>query len=236
MTDVVYIVRPNDDNEELRYSLRSLSLNLKHDRVFFAGHKPAWVQNVIHIPTEQIAGEKHPNSLRNQYAAYTAPNVSDTFYLFNDDHFIMKRHEEMPVLNWGDLDHALTKLRHTLGSSFAFSMESTRDLLREMNLSTINYQLHIPCVIPKQQLAYVFDNFPSPMANGAWLHQVTLAGNMFQWGGKSRDRDVKVHELYVLPQGIERADFLSTSDKSFQYGLIGQYIRARFPEKCEYER
>lgn len=236
MTDVVYIVKPNDDNEELRYSLRSLSKNLNHDKVYFAGHKPAWVQNVIHIPTIQVLGEKHPNSLRNQMAAYTHPDISDTFYLFNDDHFVMKRHEEMPILNWGPLDHALTKLRHTLGPSFAFSMETTQQILLDMGLSTTNYQLHVPCVIPKAQLVDVFANFPSPAPNGAWLHQVTLAGNIYQWGGESRERDVKVHELYVLPQGIERADFLSTSDKSFEYGLIGQYIRARFPEKCEYER
>lgn len=235
MTDVVYIVRPSDDNEELRFSLRSLSKNLKHDRVFFAGHKPSWVQNVIHIPTEQIPGQKHPNSLRNQWAAYTHPDVSDTFYLFNDDHFIMKRHEEMPILNWGPLDWALSTC-NTLGPSFAFSMATTRDILLDLGLPTINYQLHIPCVIPKQQLVDVFTNFQTPAPNGAWLHHVTLAGNLYNWGGESRTKDVKVHELYVLPQGIERQEFISTSDKSFTYGLIGQYVRAQFPEPCEYEK
>lgn len=235
MTDVVYIVKPEERNDELRYSLRSLAKNLKHDRVFFAGYKPAWVQNVVHIPTEQIPGQKHPNSLRNQLAAYTHPDVSDTFYLFNDDHFIMKRHEEMPVINWGDLNHAISNCR-SLGVSFRHSMVTTRDLLLSMGLPTLNYQLHIPCVIPKKQLVHVFENFETPRPNGAWLHQVTLAGNMFGWGGNSYTEDVKVHELYVLPQGIERKAFLSTSDQSFEYGLIGQYIRAQFPEKCQYER
>lgn len=235
MTDVVYIVKPEERNDELRYSLRSLSKNLKHDRVFFAGYLPSWVQNVTHIPTTQVKGQKHPNSLRNQMAAYTHPEVSSTFYLFNDDHFIMQRHEEMPILNWGDLSHALSTC-NTLGPSFAFSMATTRDLLIEMGLTTLNYQLHIPCVIPKDQLVRVFTDFETPRPNGAWLHQVTLAGNIYAWGGESYTKDVKVHELYTLPQGIERSQFLSTSDQSFEYGLIGQYVRAQFPEKCEYER
>lgn len=234
MTDVVYIVKPSERNEELRHSLRSLK-NLKHDRVFFAGYMPSWVQNVTHIPVEQIAGQKHPNSLRNQMAAYTHPDVSDIFYLFNDDHFIMRRHEEMPILNWGDLNWALDTCR-TLGANFKMSMATTRDILANMRQSTWNYQLHIPCVIPKDQLVQVFSDFPSPHKNGAWLHQVTLAGNIYHWGGASRKEDVKVHELYALPNDIDKWHFMSTSDRSFEYGLVGQYVRERFNEKCEYEK
>lgn len=234
MTDVVYIVRPGDKNDELRHSLRSLS-NLKHDRVFFAGYKPSWVQGVEHIDVEQIPGQKHPNSLRNQWAAYTNEDVSNEFYLFNDDHFVMQKFDELPVMHWGELNHALSTC-NTLGASFALSMATTRDILLDLGLPTINYQLHVPLLIPKQQMEYVFRNFETPAPNGAWIHQVTIAGNMFGWGGVKFEKDVKVHELYTLPQGIERASFLSTSDRSFEYGLIGQYIRAQFPEKCEYER
>lgn len=235
MADVVYIVKEEERNEELRHSLRSLSENLRHDRVFFAGYKPSWVQNVIHIPVTQVAGQKHPNSLRNQMAAYTHPDVSDTFYLFNDDHFIMQRFERMPILNWGNLNHAIDNCR-SLGDSFRKSMVTTRNILMERGLSTINYQLHIPCVIPKDQLVQVFTDFESPAPNGAWLHQVTLAGNIYNWGGESYREDVKVHELYELPSDLSRRDFLSTSDRSFQYGMIGDYIRERFPEKCRYEK
>lgn len=235
MADVVYIVKEEERNEELRHSLRSLSENLRHDRVFFAGYKPTWVQNVIHIPVEQIPGQKHPNSLRNQMAAYTHPDVSDTFYLFNDDHFIMQRFERMPILNWGNLNHAIDNCR-SLGDSFRKSMVTTRNILMERGLSTINYQLHIPCVIPKEQLVQVFNDFESPAPNGAWLHQVTLAGNIYGWGGESYREDVKVHELYELPKDLSRRDFISTSDQSFQYGMIGEYVRERFPEKCIYER
>lgn len=235
MADVVYIVKESERNEELRHSLRSLDLNLKHDRVFFAGYKPTWVQNVIHIPVRQEKGAKHPNSLRNQMAAYTHPDVSDTFYLFNDDHFILSRFEEMPILNWGDLNHAISNC-NKLGVSFRNSMITTRDMLIERGLSTWNYQLHIPCVIPKEQLVQVFTDFKTPAPNGAWLHQVTLAGNIYGWGGESYRDDVKVHELYTLPPDLKKRDFLSTSDQSFEYGLIGQYVRERFSEKCRYEK
>lgn len=235
MTDVVYLVKPEDENEELRYSLRSLEKNLPHGRVFFAGYKPSWVQNVEHIATEQIEGEKHQNSLRNQWAAFTSDEVSDTFYLFNDDHFVMKRMNEVPILNWGDLEHALVNCKN-LGWSFRNSMLRTRTLLLDRKLSTVSYQLHIPLVTPKQQLRDTFLEFPSPDADGTWLHHFTLAGNIYNWGGVSQDHDVKVHSWYEIPWWAERSPFLSTSDESFAYGEIGKHIRSQFPEPSRYER
>ncbi|MFF3129757.1 hypothetical protein ACFVRD_48125 [Streptomyces sp. NPDC057908] len=51
--DIVYVVRPWNQNEQLRYSLRTLA-NLPHRRVWIAGYCPTWVgPDVGRIPVAQ---------------------------------------------------------------------------------------------------------------------------------------------------------------------------------------
>ena len=236
MPDVVYIVKASHSNEELRYSLRGLK-NLPHDNVWFAGFMPNWVQNVRHIPVNQLVGMKHENSLANQRAALRHRGVSDTFYLFNDDHFIMKPLEKMPRIVWGpNLDYAIENCT-TLGESFKFSMITTRDILRERGATELNYQLHIPCVIDKAQMRECMERIPTPHTNGAYLHHLTLCMNLYRRKPEGMYmQDVKMHDIYDLPEDIDNYTFLSTSDRSFTYGNIGNYIRSRFPERSIYER
>lgn len=53
--DLLYLVKKTITNEELRYSLRSLS-NIKHDKVIIFGDLPDWVntETVYYIPTEKL--------------------------------------------------------------------------------------------------------------------------------------------------------------------------------------
>ena len=45
-------------------------------------------------------------------------------------------------------------------------------------------------------------------------------------------RDVKVNSLSDIPYGM---DFVSTNDKTFAYGNVGQYIRDLFEEPSRFE-
>ena len=45
-------------------------------------------------------------------------------------------------------------------------------------------------------------------------------------------RDVKVNSLNDIPYGM---DFVSTNDKTFTYGNVGQYIRDLFKEPSRFE-
>ena len=40
--DIVYNCRPGKQNEELRYSIRSVMENLPHDNLWVVGGKPEW--------------------------------------------------------------------------------------------------------------------------------------------------------------------------------------------------
>lgn len=99
--DVVYINRPGDENEELRYSLRSLK-NLPHDRVFIVGYSPVWVRGCESIAVDPQRS-KHASAESNLIAACSSLEVSDPFYVFNDDFYVMQEMETIPVLHEGPL-------------------------------------------------------------------------------------------------------------------------------------
>lgn len=230
--DVVYVVKPSERNEELRFSLRSLR-NLPHDRVFFAGYLPSWVKNVTHIPTVQIPRQKHPNSMRNQKAALLDDRVSDPFIVMNDDHFVMKPQTHMPTLNWGLVSDVLQC--PTLGNAFRKSMQWTHDILRETHPFPISYQLHVPLVWKKEQMLRTFDDYEALAPRFINPHYVTIAGNRYSWGGESLAHDVKLLKAHdpILPW-VQESPFLSTSDLAFE-GHAGIYIRGQFPGKSPYE-
>lgn len=232
--DVVYLVKPAEQQYELRYSLRSLQ-NLPHDNVYLAGGLPSWVDGVEHLSTIQVPGEKHPNALRNWRAAMESDEVSDPFILMNDDHFVMQAQDDgMPVLNWGSVRDVINV--PTLGSTFRRSMVATLEILeREGFEDPVSYQLHVPLIIHKAQLLDVMRRFPNDTP-GIWLQYVTLAGNLYDWGGESYAHDVKVHDVFSSPDWVQASPFLSTSDDSFNRGTIGGYIRNRFKHPSPYER
>ena len=66
MISVVYPLGTGSkwQNNELRYSLRSLSKISGIGDVFIVGEKPDWVRNVIHIPCKDVP-------FRKEYSIYT---------------------------------------------------------------------------------------------------------------------------------------------------------------------
>ena len=59
----------------------------------------------------------------------------------------------------------------------------------------------------------------------------SIYGNITRCEVKDR-RDVKVNSLNYIPYGM---NFVSTNDKSFAYGNVGQYIRDLFKEPSRFE-
>src|SRR5688572_14976620 len=100
--DIVFPIRASGRTDELRYSLRSL-VNLPHDRVWIAGHRPEWVSKEVgHIAVHQLGGTtKYERSLANLLAACSHPEVSDEFVRFDDDFFVMVPMDRVPLLHQG---------------------------------------------------------------------------------------------------------------------------------------
>lgn len=225
--DVVYICKPDAENEELRYSLRSLK-NLPHSRVFIVGGCPPWVRNVEIIPTA-LGRDKQVTAQRNLWVACTSPEISDPFIVFNDDFYVMQPIEELPSLNMGPMPAVIAS--HAPGGSYRRAMERTYDLMLELGtIDPVSFEMHIPMLIEKTGMLLA-------LSLGKDIHGVhnrTLYGNLM--GIESEESsDVKVYSR-TKGRDFERETFLSTGDRSFLYHPAGRYIRERFPDPGLYEK
>src|SRR5690606_31556781 len=180
LPDLVYVVRPGETNEELRYSLRSVAEHLPHRQVWLAGHCPRWARNVGHIPVEQ-AGTKYQNSTRNLRAAAEHPGVADVFLLMNDDFFVMKPVPRMPVLHRGPVDRVEAYYASRARGLYLRGRRETRDLLASLgHHRPLSYELHVPMPMRKSRVLEVLDIGRDLEV----LHKRTLYGNLYGIGGR----------------------------------------------------
>lgn len=228
--DILWLVRAGDSNEELRFSMRSVAANLPHDRVWIAGYRPKWVSSEVrHIAVhQQTLGTKYQRSLANLLAACSHPKVSDEFVRFDDDFFVLKPMESIPVLHRGLLDEIANDYARRGSGQYLKGMRATEKLLVGLGFSDIlSYELHAPMTFDKEKLAEVLR---LPLQHGLktkCLHPRTLYGNYWHVGGEE-SHDFKSNTFQDWP-------FLSTNDGQFKRDAIGRHIREMFPEPCRYE-
>ena len=88
--DVVYILKADIDPYELRYSLRSVEKNFPFRKVWFVCGQPKGFEpdgRIVHKQTGDTKWEKARSSLLKVCAS---EEITEDFYLFNDDFFVMK--------------------------------------------------------------------------------------------------------------------------------------------------
>lgn len=233
MQDIVYIVRPGENNEELRYSLRSLEKNFpNHGTVWIIGYKPSWVQHVRTIYKVQ-KGTKYKNGYNNLLAAANHPEISGDFILMNDDFFVTKEITEIPRYNRGLLDDVIETFEQYGAHKYYWTMRHTAEYFRRLKIQNpLSYELHVPMIINKQK--YI-ESMAQWMAVDptAKLNKRTVYGNYVDYGGETIE-DVKVNHLNGRSLENPTA-FLSSDDKSFKLGNVGPYIKEEFKFPCRYE-
>lgn len=225
-TDVVYVVKPGDDNESLRYSLRSLA-NIPHGKVIISGYKPFWVKNVIAIYKDQEDIPDQQNSNENLLlAADMIPDLSDDFLFMNDDFFITQPTDTIPVMHQGDLDAVIQ--RYKTGNRYhqAYSLVTTKRELIAHNIGPelLSYELHMPMMFNRKLLVDMIKGFGQPLFA---LRPRTCYGNMYKLKGVYQD-DAKD----ITNQEASR--FVSTG-ADFDISRAGELVRARYPNAGPYE-
>ncbi|MEU5431701.1 hypothetical protein AB0H73_39790 [Streptomyces olivoreticuli] len=227
--DIVYIVREGDDNEELRYSLRSICANLRHEKVWMVGYRPSWVANSVEFVRAPSPEGKWEGASARMRAACESPRIPENFLYFNDDFFVMRPVSEVPVLNLGSLH---THIEHLRGSQkYKDSLMETYRFLRKRKqpreLSPISYELHVPLPVRKEGMLKAIEE-----AREVRRPQCrSLYGNIHKIAGILAG-DCKV---VSRARGAPYGPFVSTTDSSFNNGLIGKQLRAKFPDPCRYE-
>ena len=226
--DIVYVLKNDIEPYELRYSLRSLK-NFPHDKVWFFGGEPAFLKPDRIVYVKQKGGTPWARVSYTLRKVCENPEVSEDFYLFNDDFFIMKPLENyQPRYNGSLYQHAreIEERHNGKISGYTAHLRETARALEEKGYSTLNYAMHVPMLINKKKALEVLDEFPNiPMFR-------SLYGNKFSIGGVNT-HDVKI--MLIDKEPSHNAEMISTADNSFLVGKVGAYIKSQFPERCEYE-
>jgi hypothetical protein len=219
--DVVYLVRPGEENEELRYSLRSLK-NMPHDKVFISGYKPSWAAT-RHIRSNSTYSPFRTTT-NNLIAACESRAGSDDFILMNDDFFIMNEVDSIKPYNRGPYKNIIEKYQNKgTRNRYVVTMKRTERYLETLGLPTICYELHMPMIINKRKMLELIREIGR---NQLYiLNKRSMYGNYVSIGGRKVD-DVKV----ITTDKISNKTFVSTTDHTFRVGKIGAKIRRKFKE------
>jgi hypothetical protein len=208
--DFVYICR-SGENEELRYSIRSVVSSFTEARIWVVGGKPDWyLGNYIEVAQDR---HKYANAFNNIIAICDSKEISESFVLMNDDFFILKRFDLNDIFHGGPLVNKIkTHIKNMPDSRYGRKLIETRDMLKSNNLyDSLDYELHVPMVLEKDKLRVIVKKYPELL----WR---SMYGNLYRLGGKEI-KDVKV---YSDPRRSDKSMvvdkdsvFVSTQDDSF---------------------
>lgn len=228
MIDVAYIVRPGNENEELRYSLRSLA-NVPHGDVWIFGHRPKWVSDAVRhvfLPQRDPMHFKYENNTK--LIEMLSLGGPERFALMNDDFFCVK-----PTESWPRPAHRgpLAELAKERDGNYGKLLRATADLLIESGIAEpLAYTLHKPIVMTRASLQMAYAYGAANRAEGEQVSWRSIYGNLMRLGGPYED-DVKVHANGGMPPG----PWVSTNDGSFRYHPVGRRLRAILSEPSPYE-
>ena len=226
--DVVYVYKKNlGDSEELKYSLRTVFKNWEHRKVWIIGDCPDWInsERVNMIQVNRRYDDKYEDVNQKLLRICEEEAVSEDFWLFNDDFFVMKKinPEKYKVYSDGTLESKLLDISCRPSTDMKY-YEAFEEVLKQY-MDGFSYDTHSPMLLNKDKLKEVLLKYPkSPCRR-------SIYGNLYQVEKEVRP-DCKVYKL--MDKVNQKEPLLSTTDIAF-YGNAGRMIKSIFKEKCIYE-
>jgi hypothetical protein len=227
----VYICR-GGDNEELRYSIRSVINSFPESNIWVVGGIPSWYSGKK-ISIEQNSG-KWNNAIMNLNAILESEEIPEEFILMNDDFFILNKIDSIKHYHEGHLSDKMEKyIQLKMDTNYIKKLGSTYAKLERMGLSNpLSYETHTPMTMQKTRLAEVMQYCPPNL----WR---SLYGNIHNVGGE-QIKDVKVYyrdRFASMSHDYTASDFplLSTDDESFLI-VRDSILKKKFSKKTKFEK
>ena len=228
--DIIYILKEDIDPAELTYSLRSVEQNFPHRKVWFVAGQPDGLYPDGRLAHHQVGLTKWARVRSSLLKIVVNDDITDDFYLFNDDFFVMKSWKgEFINFTNGTLLERIQSIERKRGhsSNYSRSLMRINVALQLKHYDTISFAVHMPMLLNKEMLKNFLIEFPDePMFRSVYGNMNRIPYTFHQ--------DVKIVDLHKEPD--PECDFLSTSEDSFRYGKVGQFIRDRFPNPSRFEK
>lgn len=225
--DLIYILKADIDTDELKYSLRSVEKNFPINRVWFVGGQPEGLEPDIRLKHEQIGNCKWELIRSSMWKAVNDERLSEDFFLFNDDFFVMEPVDTDSFRNFvdGTLERRIDELHSEVGmNAYTRTLFKLEQELKTMHEPTMNFDVHLPMLLNKEQVRSTLYKCSSPQMRSA-------IGNINRLPFVIHP-DVKVYDLESVPVN---ETYLSTNDDTFRKGNVGKYIRETFTTKSRFE-
>ena len=226
--DFVYFLKETGENEELRFSLRSIEKNCGHliNRVVFVGGAPKGFKNYVHIKTHQQFGTKHLNVMHGIYTTCKSkqPKITDNFILMNDDFYVLQPLNDIYAYVDGSMEDRIYSLPK---GAYRERMGAAYGLLKTFIVKPLNFAVHTPMRVNKANAAHllehtgIVDNFRNFYGNCFSMRETcvdNLNDNKFRKGDKSWNKI---------------ALFASSDDDTFE--KMRPWLEKKFNKKCRFE-
>lgn len=235
--DLIYIVGSGSrwDNNELRYSLRSLEKYATNvGKVYVTGIKPDFLSDeVIHTP----CNDDYPFSVINinEKILHTlrTHNISENFVYMNDDFFLIK---EVDISSYPYYYKRMLK-HDDRKSDYVKSLVYTYYYLVFQEKNYKDFELHLPIVFNKEKYLSLNEHWELCKKLPYGLQLRSIYCNMFDIEGvKTNDLKITAFEsLDEIKKKIEPRNCFSIGNNAIPSGM-DRYLNELFPEKSKYEK
>jgi hypothetical protein len=229
--DYVYICK-DGENEELRYSIRSVIKNMPKGNVWVVGGKPEWyVGN--HVAVKQT-DSKYDNAYENLRIACETKKISQNFVLMNDDFFAVKKIDKIENYVGGFLIEKVALYSQiSPRSHYTNKLHKTMTKVQRSGIDLpADFELHVPMLMNRTKLSAILKKYPDCLWRSTY-------GNIYNVRGK-HITDVKVYSAdAMMVKSYDHKEnlypYLSSDDGSFVY-LYRNMLKDMFPEPSQYEK
>ena len=212
-------------DNELRYSLRSLHRHLPHGKVIVVGARPPWLRNVVHIPARDPHRFPSLNTMAKLRTALTSGEVGERFVLMNDDFFFLRDFDELPVYHGGSL-YVASKFKTS--SYHGMAITSTWRLLAKRMSNARLFDLHFPTCADTDRALDIMDEVP----RGTPFLFATLYHNRVGTRA-TKHADFKVRRAWKQP--APSCSFVSVDDGVVSDFEFRAWARRTYPDPSPFE-
>lgn len=232
-------VRPGDDNEELRYALRSWEANLigaAQIPLWVVGHCPRWLQPDVFILGNRF--KSAPLAIFDNIRLATEEAVEagvEEYLLMNDDFFCMYPTYGVPVVHRGMTLAEHAALAGPAGSDHWYprALRETSTYLREQEMDTTSYEVHSPLPVTPRAMHAALSMWRDH--NPATFEFAPLARSLYG-NGCNFDAEYAVEDCKLGTNSIGMGTpWISTSDQAWRRFRASLVRRFRKPSRWERE-
>lgn len=224
------------ENEELKYTLRSIEKNVKNYRdIWIVGHLPEWIHNVRHIPFSDAESPKFKDkNIRDKFlAASINLNVSENFLATNDDIYVIDEIDATDYLYFykGGI---LSSIDGNKGN-YKKVMTNTYNFLVRRGFAAKNFDTHCPIIYNKELFKQSVGSVDYSVPYGYGVKSLYCALNRVE---PYFMPDCKIRSNITKEEVISKVsgrDVFSTYDDVMDSG-VGEYLSEMFPEMSRYEK